>query len=272
MGPMDYSLLLTAWMTGLLGGTHCIGMCGGISAALSFALPAEMRTGPRLFGYQLAYNIGRLLTYALLGVVVGLVGAHLIVPLTGMMWLRLLAGLFMVAMGLYLAGWWNGLARLERIGGGAWRFMEPLRKHLFPVNHPLKALLVGSAWGFLPCGLVYSAMALAVTRAQPPESALVMFAFGLGTLPTLLVTGTAAGQLRRLLQHPGTRQTAGLLVILFGLWTLVGVQIGHHQHDHAAGQAAHEGMDHHASPAAATTKPALDDTAGADHEHMHHGH
>lgn len=262
MGPMDYSLLLTAWMTGLLGGTHCIGMCGGISAALSFALPAEMRTGPRLFGYQLAYNIGRLLTYALLGVVVGLVGAHLIVPLTGMMWLRLLAGLFMVAMGLYLAGWWNGLARLERIGGGAWRFMEPLRKHLFPVNHPLKALLVGSAWGFLPCGLVYSALTLSLARSDALMSGLMMLAFGLGTLPFLLLTGTLAAEVRQVLQRPGVRQGAGLLVIVFGLWTALPFFKGHNHASHAGShEAAHE-------MPAAPSAPA----DGGDTMHQHHHH
>lgn len=232
MGPMDYSLLLTAFMTGLLGGTHCIGMCGGISAALSFALPAEMRTGPRLFGYQLAYNIGRLLTYGILGVMVGLLGQHLIAPLAGMMWLRLLAGLFMVAMGLYLAGWWSGLARLERIGGGAWRFMEPLRKHLFPVNHPLKAILVGSAWGFLPCGLVYSALTLSLARSDATISGLMMIAFGMGTLPFLLLTGTLAAEVRQVLQRPGVRQGAGLLVMAFGIWTAMPFFKGHDHGQH----------------------------------------
>ncbi len=233
MGPMDYSLLLTAWMTGFLGGTHCIGMCGGISAALSFALPAEMRTSQRLFGYQLAYNAGRLLTYGILGVLVGLLGQHLIAPLAGMMWLRLVAGLFMVAMGLYLAGWWNGLARLERIGGGAWRLMDPLRKRLFPVNHPLKAVLVGGVWGFLPCGLVYSALTLSLARSDAMMSGLLMIAFGLGTLPFLLVTGTMAAELRQMLQRPGVRQVAGLLVILFGIWTALPFLKGHDHTGHA---------------------------------------
>lgn len=265
MGPMDYSLLLTAFMTGLLGGTHCIGMCGGISAALSFALPAEMRTGPRLFGYQLAYNIGRLLTYGILGVMVGLLGQHLIAPLAGMMWLRLLAGLFMVAMGLYLAGWWNGLARLERIGGGAWRFMEPLRKHLFPVNHPLKAVLVGGAWGFLPCGLVYSALTLSLARSDAAMSGLMMVAFGLGTLPFLLLTGTLAAEVRQVLQRPGVRQGAGLLVIAFGIWTAMPF---FKAHDHAqhTGHQGHEAT--HQMPASPAEQG---DTTGADmHQHHHH--
>lgn len=263
MGPMDYSLLLTAWVTGFLGGTHCIGMCGGISAALSFALPAEMRTRQRLFGYQLAYNAGRLLTYGILGVLVGLLGQHLIAPLAGMMWLRLVAGLFMVAMGLYLAGWWNGLARLEKIGGGAWRFMEPLRKHLFPVNHPLKAVLVGGVWGFLPCGLVYSALTLSLARSDAMMSGLLMIAFGLGTLPFLLVTGTMASELRQALQRPGVRQGAGLLVILFGIWTAMPFLKSHDHSGHT------NQMDMPAATQNSNSVPA--DNAPEDmHQHHHH--
>ncbi len=268
MGPMDYSLLFTAWMTGLLGGTHCIGMCGGISAALTFALPADMRTGPRLFAYQLAYNFGRLLTYGFLGVLVGLLGQHLIAPLAGMMWLRLLAGLFMVAMGLYLAGWWNGLARLERIGGGVWRFMEPLRKHLFPVNHPLKAVLVGSAWGFLPCGLVYSALTLSLARSDAMMSGLMMVAFGLGTLPFLLLTGTLASGARQLLQRPGVRQGAGLLVIVFGIWTAMPFFKGH-EHAQHTGHGQHAAPEQ--TPASTPASPASSEDAQMDmHSHHHH--
>jgi sulfite exporter TauE/SafE len=263
MNAMDTSLLLTAWITGLLGGTHCVGMCGGISAALSFALPANLRTGPRLFGYQLAYNTGRLLTYGILGTTVGLLGQHIIAPLAGMMWLRLVAGLFMIAMGLYLAGWWSGLARLERIGGGAWRLMEPLRQHLFPVNHPLKAVLVGSAWGFLPCGLVYSALSLSLARSDAMMSGLMMMAFGMGTLPFLLLTGTLAAQVRQILQRPGVRQSAGLAVIAFGLWTAIPFFAAH-------GHGSQDAHAHHESPHPMPATPAESDDAGADMHHHHH--
>lgn len=241
----DLAWLLTALTMGLLGGTHCVGMCGGLSGAFTFALPADQRQGWRLLAWQLVFNSGRLLTYTLLGLAAGVLLADLqnlgpmkkIIPIT--------AGIFMILMGAYMAGWFAALAQIERLGGPLWRALAPLRQRLFPVRHPGHALAAGMIWGLLPCGLVYSAMTLAITRADPAQSALVMLAFGLDTLPTLLLTGTAAGQIKRLLQRPATRKTAGLLIILFGLWTLLGTQLhGGHQH---AGQSSGESVEHEAA-------------------------
>lgn len=230
MNATDAALLLTAWATGLLGSTHCVGMCGGISAALSFALPEEARRGRRLAAFQLAYNSGRILTYTMLGVVVGALAQGVLGDWAHSPWPRVAAGLFMVALGLYLAGWWLGLQQLERVGGGLWRYLEPLRKVVLPVNRLWKAVLAGGVWGFLPCGLVYSALALALARADALLSGGVMLAFGLGTLPALLLTGAFAGQVRTLLQQTGARRLAGVLVIAFGLWTAVKPLLGSHAH------------------------------------------
>lgn len=259
----DLTWLVTAFLMGLLGGTHCVGMCGGLSSALTYALPDASRRGLRLVGWQLLYNSGRLLTYSLLGLAAGWLLSGLQDIGAAQQVIRIIAGLFMILLGAYLAGWFQALGALERLGGPLWRKMEPLRRKLLPVTHPGQAIAAGMLWGFLPCGLVYSAMALAVTRAAPAESALVMLAFGLGTLPTLMATGTAAGQLRRLLQRPATRQTAGLLVILFGLWTIVGLQVGHH--DHAAG----DNHEQHPSHPESHDMQGMD-MSGMDHEHMQH--
>ncbi len=262
----DLTWLGTAFVMGLLGGTHCIGMCGGLSSALTYALPDASRQGLRLIGWQLLYNSGRLLTYTLLGLGAGWLLSGLQDIGAAQQVIRVIAGIFMILLGAYLAGWFQALGALERIGAPLWRKMEPLRRKLLPVRHPAQAVAAGMLWGFLPCGLVYSAMALAVTRAAPPESALVMLAFGLGTLPTLMATGTAAGQLRRLLQRPGTRQTAGLLVILFGLWTIVGLQVGHHHH----GAGDHDQhMQHNDMNMSDMDHMDGMDMSGMDHEHMH---
>lgn len=223
----DLAWWLTALFMGLLGGTHCVGMCGGLSAAFTYALPADQRQGLHLLSWQLLYNSGRLLTYTLLGLFAGLLLSWLQALGPGKAILRFSAGLFMVLLGAYLAGWLQALAVLERIGQPLWQWLAPVRQQLFPVQRPGQAVAAGMIWGLLPCGLVYAAMALSVTRASPLESAGVMLAFGIGTLPALLLTGTAAGQLRHLLQRPGTRQTAGALVILFGLWTILGLFTGH---------------------------------------------
>ncbi len=240
----DNSLLLTAFLTGLLGSTHCIGMCGGISAALSFSLPPQARQGFRLFFFQLAYNSGRLLTYTLLGVIAGLLAHGILGEWAHSPWPRIATGLFMLALGLYLAGWWPGFRRLELLGGGLWRALAPLRSRLLPIDHPLKALVAGGLWGLLPCGLVYSALAMALGRADALASGALMLAFGLGTLPTLLVTGTLAGRLRQHLQRSGTRRLAGLLVIAFGIWTIVAAFM-HTSHTPSINDGGRSGETHH---------------------------
>jgi sulfite exporter TauE/SafE len=220
MGSSDSTLLLAAFVTGLLGSTHCIGMCGGISAALSFSLPETARTGIRLFIYQLAYNGGRIFTYMMMGVVAGSLARGVSSDWVNSPWPRVATGLFMVMVGLYLGGWWNILQKLESLGGRFWRRLEPLRRRLLPVNHPLKALAVGAAWGFLPCGLVYSTLFMSVVRSDSLVSGGIMLAFGLGTLPALLVSGVLAGRLRQWMQQRRVRRWAGALVIFFGVWTI----------------------------------------------------
>lgn len=267
MPATDSALLLTAFATGLLGSTHCVGMCGGISAALSFALPEDKRRGAPLLGYQLAYNTGRILTYTLLGVAVGALAHGVLGGWAASPWPRVAAGLFMVVLGLYLAGWWMGLRRIESMGGRLWTLLAPLRGAVLPVDRPWKALVAGGVWGFLPCGLVYSALALALARADAAVSGGVMLAFGLGTMPALLLTGTLAGRVRALLQQTGARRVAGALVIAFGAWTALQPLVMRHA-GHGSHSAAPTGHEHHAP--ASPTSPAPAPAAEPMPEHHHH--
>lgn len=216
-------LLSSALILGLLGGGHCLGMCGGLMGALTLAIPREQRS--RRFNLLLAYNAGRILSYATAGLLLGLAGWALAdSPLaTGM---RVLAALLLICMGLYLAGWWSGLTRIERLGRGLWRHIQPIANRLLPVSSLPRALLLGALWGWLPCGLVYSTLLWAASQGNALNSALLMMAFGLGTWPVLLATGLAAERTNALLRKRGVRMTGGVLVILFGLWTLPGP----HQH------------------------------------------
>lgn len=212
-------LLISALILGLLGGGHCLGMCGGLMGALTLAIPPEQR-GRRL-QLLLAYNLGRILSYASAGLLFGLAG-WAVASSPAAMLLRIVAGLLLISMGLYLGGWWSGLTRIEALGRGLWRHIQPVASRLLPVSSLPRALLLGALWGWLPCGLVYSTLLWAASQGDALDSGLLMLAFGLGTWPVLLATGMAAERLTALLRRRGVRMAAGLLVILFGLWTLPG--------------------------------------------------
>jgi len=216
-------MLETSWLAmfvvGLLGGGHCVGMCGGIVTALSFGLPASQARWP----YLLCYNIGRLGSYTLIGALLGaLAGSGLSLlqlhPLQ--VALYILANLMLIGMGLYLAGISAIIGKVERLGAPLWRYIQPrLAKHL-PIRSPWQALLTGSLWGWMPCGLVYSASLTALASGTLSSGALLMLAFGLGTLPNLLAMGVFATRLKALLQKRPVRLTAGLAVIGIAVFRL----------------------------------------------------
>ncbi|POG09746.1 cytochrome biogenesis protein [Pseudomonas putida] len=216
-------LLGSALVLGLLGGGHCLGMCGGLMGALTLAIPPEQR-GRRL-RLLMAYNLGRILSYACAGLLLGLAGWALASSPAAMA-LRVVAALLLIAMGLYLAGWWSGLTRIEALGRGLWRHIQPAASRLMPVSSVPRALLLGALWGWLPCGLVYSTLLWAASQGNAGYSAALMLAFGLGTWPILLATGLAAERVNALLRRRSVRMAGGVLVILFGIWTLPGP----HQH------------------------------------------
>lgn len=217
--------VVAAFLVGLLGGVHCVGMCGGVVATLGLGLsPATQGGLNRLAPYLIAYNLARLSSYTLAGAVMGGIGAVTI----GLLWfhqaqqlLHAVAALLMVAMGLYLGGWWSGLVRIEQLGGWLWRRIEPFARRLLPVRSFAGAFGLGMLWGWLPCGLVYSVLLWAIATGSVVDGALLLLAFGLGTLPNLLLMGVAAGQLTRLLRRPRVRAMAALMVIGIGVWTLL---------------------------------------------------
>ena len=202
-----------AIIVGLLGSSHCVGMCGGIVGALNMGIAGDPGARPAArFVYQLAYNLGRIGSYLLVGVLAGTLGAGLaqlgITPLAG----KLFAAGFMIALGLYLANWWRGLALLEKLGSKLWRHIQPLGQRLFPISSPLQAFLLGTLWGWLPCGLVYATVAWSLTTASAFDAALLMLGFGLGTLPAMLLVGNAFNYLKDWVRSPLIRTSAGFTV------------------------------------------------------------
>lgn len=208
--------LISAFIVGLLGGGHCVGMCGGIVGAVSMTLPGQ-RPHP---GYHLSYNAGRIASYVAAGVIAGLIGSsslflNHVLPIEKLLYL--LANLILIALGLYLGGWWRGLLVLERAGGLLWKRLQPLSGKFIPVRSFRQAFALGLVWGWLPCGLVYSVLVAALATGSGLQGGLLMLAFGLGTLPTLLAMGLAAVRLKAVLQRVWVRRASGLLVLLFGL-------------------------------------------------------
>ena len=215
---------ITAFSIGLMGGVHCVGMCGGIVGALSFATEQNKNTKKTsLFTLLFAYNFGRLFSYSLAGGVMGSVG-WLLAQWTDIHYtqlvMQLIAGVFMLMMGLYISGWWMGLVKLEKIGGMVWQYIQPVAQKILPVKNSLQAISLGLLWGWLPCGLVYSVLIWSVSAGSFQQGALLMLCFGLGTLPNLLAMGVFANQLKLFVQKQTVRYMAGALVILFALWNI----------------------------------------------------
>lgn len=231
------SAVLAAFLVGLAGGVHCIGMCGGIVVAASFrgggmrtvtsGAGALAVTGSALAGqvvYHLAFNGGRIASYAAAGALAGAVGSvglllDAIVPVQ--LALRVLASGLIVLIGLHVAGIGSAVvASLERAGGGIWRTARRAGGRVFPPDTPAKALAAGGVWGWLPCGLVYGMLATALVSGSASRGAAVMLAFGLGTLPNLIAAGLLADRLRRALQRPAVRYAAGLAIASLGVVSL----------------------------------------------------
>ena len=209
--------LLSLFLTGLLGGVHCLGMCGGIVTAISLT-----GTGNRPL-LLLGYNAGRLASYTLIG---GLLGGLSQWGLAQTSYLPLqqllfaLANLLLILLGLYLAGLSAMVGRIEKLGIPLWQRLQPLTRRFLPVRHPLHSILVGAIWGWVPCGLVYTASLAALATQSASGGALAMLSFGLGTLPNLLLMGIFASQLQRLKQKRPVRLLAGLAICALGAWHL----------------------------------------------------
>jgi hypothetical protein len=208
----ELALPLALALGGLASGLHCAGMCGGISAGFSL-LQKE-----RLWQRQLAFNAGRITTYAAGGAIAGSLGsgaAYVAAVGSAQNLLYLFASAFALLAGVHLAGLALPLGAFERAGLPLWHRIQPLAARLLPARTLPQAYLAGIAWGWLPCGLVYAALAAAVFAGGPAQGAAAMAAFGLGTLPWLLATGVAAARLRawagaQVLRRAGAALLVGL--------------------------------------------------------------
>jgi hypothetical protein len=237
-------ILASALVLGFFGSVHCLGMCGGIAAALGQAVPAQSNRS-RLARASV-YSFGRITSYVIAGAVVGFFG-EAFSAWTGLtVLLRVLAGLLILLFGLHVAGWWNGLAVVERAGLVVWRRLAPLSGRIGPPDRTWKTFLLGMIWGWLPCGLVYAALIGAAATGHAALGAGFMACFGLGTLPALLAASGFGAQLGAFLALRSARRAAGVLLLIFGFWSIAGALMPLQGHDmHSMGDVNHEAHQSH---------------------------
>ncbi len=214
--PVDLLVLGAALLTGLLGGAHCVAMCGGIATGFS--------VHSRGWFAALQPNLGRVGGYVLAGALVGGLGGGLLgvarIPQLGIA-MRALVGIVLVIAGLRML---DAKGRLPRFSGGTgnrlWRALAPLQRRLLPADTAGKRFLLGMLWGWMPCGLSTTLLAAAWLSASPLHGALTMAAFGLGTLPVMVSLTWAGARIGQRLQRGTLRHVAGVLVIGAGLLTM----------------------------------------------------
>ena len=219
--PAFTSSYLVAFVMGLFSSMHCIGMCGSIIGTLTLSLsPAIRNHKKRLLPFVFNYNFGRITSYTIAGALTGVIEVLLTLPLGeahGHRVLQLLSAIIMASAGLYIAGWFPRFAYIEKAGVFLWKQLEPYGRKLIPVKNLTQAYLFGMVWGWLPCGLVYAALALAATAGDVSKSALTMLAFGLGTLPAVMGVGIMTHILTRLSRMQRFKQAIGLFMIVLAL-------------------------------------------------------
>lgn len=212
---MDW--ILTGLTLGFVGSIHCVGMCG----PLALMLPGKDAARWRFLAERLLYNLGRTVTYTALGVVFGALG--LVVALAGYQrWLSMVVGVVLL-LAAFVPWMQRYLGRLEQLTAGTLKRVVQWIQHLYRRGGSASMLAIGVLNGLLPCGLVYAAVATAVTAGTVAGSAVFMASFGLGTIPAMFAVALAGGllsvtwrtRLRRLI--PVALAVLGILLILRGL-------------------------------------------------------
>lgn len=179
--------LAAAFLAGLAGGAHCAAMCGPLVGIACRA--RDGASGGEWLRHALAYNAGRIVAYATAGAITGAVGAGGLLlrgePLTQQVMLAAMS-VSLIVLAAYVAGVTPLVRGIEAAGAVAWRRIGPVSRRFLPTTTPARAFGLGLVFGWLPCGMVYVALIAALATAHPLHGALVMAAFGLGTLPNLL--------------------------------------------------------------------------------------
>lgn len=234
---MNTGLLIAAFAMGFLGSPHCLGMCGGIVSAFGISMQGASATKKSaLIGL---YHTGRMASYMILGAVSALVGTTLFAPFVHSSSIpRVAVGAALVFVALLMLGV-PMLKQIERLGLGLWGRLSFIRTKLFPLTTAPKALGAGLLWGFLPCGLVYGAMLVALSAGTAKASVgsvgfgvVFMLFFGLGTIPMLVVTQGAVIWLQTHIKRFSLRKVSGMIMLISGLMVAIPALTLDHSHHH----------------------------------------
>lgn len=209
---------LSAFLIGIAGAGHCVAMCGGITTMLTASIADKTKANVSLI---LTYNFGRIFSYSIAGAIAGFTGSLAAKSLGfPILWLKVIAALFVIFLGLYIAKWSFVLAKVENLGKFLWKYLQPLSKNFIPVKNIKQSLLLGMVWGWLPCGLVYSTLTWSIASASWQNGALIMLAFGLGTLPALLTLASGFKFVTKMLRSVLIRKFTAILLIIYGSFSL----------------------------------------------------
>lgn len=239
--PVSELSLLTVFITGLLGGVHCAGMCGGIVSALGMLKSSQPESPAALAGIPVTvaaqkpfassallrislYNLGRISMYTLLGTLAGAVGSvawlmQSILPVQQLAFF--LSNVLIILMGLYVLGLKRIAVVVESLGARIWQRIRPAATRRLAGNGFINSITAGALWGMVPCGMVYAVLSAALVSGSAFNGALLMLVFGLGTLPNLMLLGLSGQWLAQMSRRPWVRRIAGLMIISFGLMGLM---------------------------------------------------
>lgn len=215
MNNLDF---LSAFLIGIAGAGHCVAMCGGITTMLTSNISNKQGS---IWGCVMSYNAGRILSYSIAGAIAGFSGSlaaqSVGVPVG---WLRLVAAIFVILLGLYIGQWSFILTKVENIGKVLWTKIQPFSKRFIPVKNKSQAFGLGMVWGWLPCGLIYSTLTWSIASADMFKGAAIMFSFGLGTLPALLALSSSLSFVTNHIKKKSFRKITSFLLISYGFYSL----------------------------------------------------
>jgi uncharacterized protein len=214
--------LFAALLLGLAASGHCLVMCGGISAALGIATAKRADGRPRR-ALLVAYQVGRILSYTLAGLLFGGILGGTIALLDND---AVRNGLRVLSACALLLGAFVAFGRVRDPGFGIgrrlWPKLAPLGRKLLPVDTLPRALGFGMLWGWMPCGFVYTVLLIAALQLEALRAAATMAAFGLGTAPAMLATAFGAQRWFGFAARPGGRRLAGAVLVASAALTLAG--------------------------------------------------